>query len=189
LVSASAQLFGLSHGYLTIDDVIAWADRLVLELPTVPPEIIEIATSPKEIGELERRLHAFIESFECRPHRQSVLSSMNDTLVTHPERAGALAGALVHLFADEEVDGATAEAHHVDYAFELADDHIQGTGNQRRQNCALFCKSGADHGARTVPNSAVARDANRCVHTLQGPILHRVAVRAGEPQAVSRRMK
>jgi hypothetical protein len=77
---ATAQPFGLAHGYLTVDDVIAWADDLILRLPTVPPEIIEIATSPNRVDELERRLHACVGSFEKKPDRSWVLKSMSNTL-------------------------------------------------------------------------------------------------------------
>ena len=122
---ASAQLFGLSLGYLAVSDVISWADNLILESASSAREIIDVATAPDDRDELQRRLHVVAGSFEVNPDRSAVLKSMRDTFAKHPERAGEIARALLHLFADADGEAAS-EARHVDYAFELADDHVQG---------------------------------------------------------------
>jgi len=140
---AAAQLFGLEHGYLTLDDVVAWADSLILKLPSVSSEIIEISTSPRDVDELERRLRACIGSFESKPDRSSVLKSMKETLAAHPDRVDAIAGALVPLFAGEEADGAASDAYHVDYSFELAADHVQGDRDTATAELRVFLEKWA----------------------------------------------
>ena len=122
---ATAQLFGLSRGYLTVTDVISWADRAILESERPAREIVDVATSPNDRDELQRRLHVVAGTFELRPDRSAVLKSMRETLAENPDRAGEIAAALLHLFAGSD-DEAASQARHVEYAFELADDHVQG---------------------------------------------------------------
>ena len=122
---ATAQVFGLSLGYLVVSDVISWADSVILGSATPAREIVDVATAPNNRDELQRRLRVVAGSFEVNPDRSAVLKSMRDTFAKHPERAGPIARGLLHLFADDDGEAAS-EARHVDYAFELADDHVQG---------------------------------------------------------------
>ncbi len=122
---ARAQLFGLAYAYLTVDDVIAWADRAILESARPADKIVAVATSPRDRDELHRRLYVVVGSFELNPEPSAVLKSMRETLGAHPERAGNIARALLHLFANGNGQAAS-EARHVEYAFELAEDDVQG---------------------------------------------------------------
>ena len=124
-LEATAQLFGLSRGYLTVKGVIAWADRVILQSDSPAREVVDVSTVPNDRDELQRRLRIVAGTFNERPDRSAVLKSMRETLAEYPDRAGEIAAALLHLFSDRE-DEASAQARHVEYAFELADDHVRG---------------------------------------------------------------
>ena len=138
---AAAQFFGLRSGYLTAEDVVGWADQLILRSRVVPDEVTQISLSNGEAGALEENLRILSGSFQPKPDVASVLRSMNEILAARPERAQRIASGLVHLFAGEEVAPRelVTEARHIDYSFELAEE-ISGTRETARAELSDYLR-------------------------------------------------
>lgn len=152
---ASALLFGLDRGYLRAEEVVEWADNLILKSRTVPTEISNISLSRGVMSAIQKHLHVLVETFGSQPDPQATLKCMQQVLALHPERAERLASALIHLFAGEEsTSPAAAEAHHVDYSFELAASGVQGSYDSASSELRSYLQRWALSEVEPQPNSS-----------------------------------
>jgi hypothetical protein len=149
---AAALFFGLTAGYLTAEDVVGWADQIILSSRVVPDEVTKISLSGGRAFEMEAALRALAGSFRPKPQVAHVLCSMKEILAVRPERAQRIASGLVHLFAGEKElpQQLVAEALHIDYSFELAEDGIQGTIETARAELAEYLR----HWSAILTNAA-----------------------------------
>lgn len=139
---AGALFFGWRAGYVTAEEIVGWADQLILSTSVVPDEVTRISLSNGRAPELEANLRILAGSFQPKPNVACVLRSMNEVLAVRPERAQRIASGLVHLFAGEEVSPKelVAEAQHVDYSFELAEDGVSGTLETAREELSEYLR-------------------------------------------------
>jgi hypothetical protein len=122
--------FGVRDG----NDVIAWADSLIVQMDAPPDVLLELSmTAPDKTADIVSCLNRLKSGSDFWPAFRSTLPSIREYLVLHPERAESVAHRLYHAccwFSYSDVPEDLHFVYQFDDAFELASDGI--FGNRRR---------------------------------------------------------
>ena len=92
-------------GIVSIDDVVAWADRAILTLPEYDDDLAAISLGPKvSMAEMDQRLRRASEGADKIAAVRRLLGRMHQFLLSNELRAGEFAKVLDGLWSEELPD-------------------------------------------------------------------------------------
>lgn len=144
---AEALRAGLLAGYVGPDDVIAWADGLLVSGDVPEPELIEVSLAVgKPIDELARALSA-VRGKVCRPRlARVILGQMAAAVRRDPATGRGVARQLFQMWLDDLVPSPAARAQmgRLDDAFDLAESGAWGALEEVQAELVEFLSEWAE---------------------------------------------
>jgi hypothetical protein len=93
-IAKEAQRISLlfDYGVLTGNEVIAWADSVIVELDSPPDSLIELSTvAPERTGDIISHLHRLSTGSDFWVAVKSAIPQIRDFIAAHPNRAEDIA--------------------------------------------------------------------------------------------------
>ena len=118
------------YGVVAADEVVAWADSLIVEMDSPPDALLELSTtSPAKTADVLSSLERLSSGADFWPSFRSTLPQLRDHIVSNPDRAEAVAKHLFLTacsFSVSDVPDDLRFVYRFDDAFSLARDGTYG---------------------------------------------------------------
>jgi hypothetical protein len=127
---AEALRLGLIAGYVTVGEVVAWADDVIVADPAPDHSVIEVALAAKRLpADVIRLLGEVLGEVDVRAARRALLGRMLAILTVDPSQGERIAAWLYSLSRHGELpeDEFGCEPRSLDDDFELARAQVYGT--------------------------------------------------------------
>lgn len=117
-------------GAVAADEVIVWADSLIVQIDSPPDSLLELSTtSPSRTADILSCLRQLSAGAEFWAAFRSALPRLRDYVASHPDRAEGIANQLYLIacgFAVTDVPDDLHFVYHFDDAFSLAREGVYG---------------------------------------------------------------
>ena len=117
------------YGVLTGDEVISWADSVIVQMDSPPDSLLQLSmTAPDKTGDIISHLRQLSSGSDYWAALRSAIPQIRDFVVAHPDGAESIANHLFHT-ACHAPDRVPKDLHFMfrfDDAFSLARDGVYG---------------------------------------------------------------